>query len=119
MKKSTSTKVTALILAILLSTVFSLGTVSSTEAWGWSSVKKAAKKVGRTVKKGAKKVGKAAKKVSKGGKWISKKVGKAGKKVGCWIKHQNHSHIYNPNVWTRPSKKICGVPHREIRVGMN
>jgi hypothetical protein len=59
MKKSNSTKATALLLAIFLSSVFSVGTVSSTEAWGLKSVykgaKKGVKKVGSTVKKGAKK----------------------------------------------------------------
>jgi hypothetical protein len=77
MKKSNSTKATAAILAIILSATFSIGTVSSTEAWGLKSVykgaKKGVKKVGSTAKKGTAKVGNAAHKV----KNTVKKLGKA------------------------------------------
>ena len=54
--------------------------------WGWSSIKKAAKKVGKGIKKGAKSVGRAGKKVGSGIKRGAKSVGRAGKKVGSGIK---------------------------------
>jgi len=60
MKKFTSTMAVALMVAFVFSTVFSFGAVTSCEALGWGSIKKAAKKVGGVVKKGAKKVSKKA-----------------------------------------------------------
>ena len=50
--------------------------------WGWSSIKKAAKKVGKGIKKGAKSVGRAGKKVGSGIKKSGRYIGRAGKKVG-------------------------------------
>ena len=54
--------------------------------WGWSSIKKAAKKVGKGIKKGAKSVGRAGKKVGRSIKKGGRYVGRAGKKVGSGIK---------------------------------
>ena len=54
--------------------------------WGWSSIKKAAKKVGKGIKKGAKSVGRAGKKVGRGFKRGAKSIGRAGKKVGSGVK---------------------------------
>ena len=54
--------------------------------WGWSSIKKAAKKVGSGIKKGAKSVGRAGKKVGSGIKKSGRYIGRAGKKVGSGIK---------------------------------
>ena len=79
MKKSTSTKATAAILAIILSAAFSIGTVSDSEAGLKSWAKKKVTKVGKTVKNGGKYV---KKKAFKGGKHIVKKAHKGGKYVG-------------------------------------
>ncbi len=54
-------------------------TAVEAQAFGWSDIKKGAKKVGSAVKKGAKKTGSVAKKVGKG---TAKAAGKVAKKAG-------------------------------------
>ena len=73
MKKFTSTTVAALIFAFIFSTGFSLAAVTPSEAFGFGSIKKAAKKVGGAAKKTGKSIGRAAKKA---GKSVGTKIGK-------------------------------------------
>ena len=95
MKKFTSTTVAALIFAFIFSAGFSLGTVSPSEAWGLSSIKKAAKKVGRAAKKVGSKAKKNAKKIGKGFKYVGGKAKRkaifagyeVGKKIGKGAKY--------------------------------
>lgn len=56
MEKSNSTMATALLLASFLSAVFSIATVSPTEAWGLSTKTNAERKVGDAIKRGGESV---------------------------------------------------------------